>query len=256
MAQPLTVLSWNLKDLGISKNATEIRFISETLRNADIVAIQEVVAGDGGAQAVARLVTELNTLGASWDYKVSDPTYSSSYKTERYAFLWKKHRVKIVGKPWLQKGEYALLIDREPYYATFEYNGKQFTLVNFHAITKSKQPETEVKYFKFLPDIYPKLNLIFVGDFNLPQSHTVFNPLKGKGYKPLLIDQKTSLRQTCLSDGCLASEFDNIFYQTSKIQIHEKGIIHFYSKVDSFDNARLISDHVPVFMKFSIISGQ
>ena len=149
------------KDMGKSKDATEIRFIAETIRHADIVAIQEVVAGDGGAQAVARLVLELNTMGASWDYVVSDPTSSSAYKTERYAFVWKKSKAKLIGKPWLEK-KYGILIDREPYFATFSIGGKSLTVVNFHAITKSKQPETEVKYFKFLPEVdtFEKARLI------------------------------------------------------------------------------------------------
>lgn len=250
--QPLHLISWNIENLGISKDAVEIRFIAQTIRTADIIALQEVVAGDGGAQAVARIVNELNTMGSSWDYIVSDPTFSSSYKTERYAYLWKKHRVKLAGQAWLQKGEYAVLIDREPYFATFEQNGKKFTLVNFHAITKSKQPETEIKYFKFFPDLYPGQNLIFLGDFNLPQSHTVFNPLKSQGYNPLLIGQKTSLKQTCQSNDCLASEYDNIFYHGNKIQIHDKGIIHFYKQTETFEAACGISDHVPVFMKFSV----
>lgn len=237
--------------MGKSKDATEIRFIAETIRHADIVAIQEVVAGDGGAQAVARLVLELNTMGASWDYVVSDPTSSSAYKTERYAFVWKKSKAKLIGKPWLEK-KYGILIDREPYFATFSIGGKSLTVVNFHAITKSKQPETEVKYFKFLPEEYPGLKLVFVGDFNLPQSHSVFNPLKKMGYQPALTNQKTSLRQRCLSDGCLASEYDNIFYKAEHLQLVEKGIIHFYKKVDTFEKARLISDHVPVFIRFNL----
>lgn len=250
-AQPLTLISWNLKDLGKTKDANEIRFIAETIRHANIVAIQEVVAGDGGAQAVARLVSELNTMGTSWDYVVSDPTSSSAYKTERYAFVWKKSKVKLMGKPWLER-KFQQEIDREPCFATFSSGGKSLTLVNFHAITKSKQPETEVKYFKFLPEEYPGLKLVFVGDFNLPQSHTVFNPLKKMGYQPALTNQKTSLRQRGMSHGCLASEYDNIFYKPEHLQLVEKGIIHFYEKVDTFEKARLISDHVPVFIRFNL----
>jgi hypothetical protein len=68
---------------------------------------------------------------------------------------------------------------------------KQFTVVNFHAITK---PETEIKYFKFFPE-YPTLNLIFAGDFNCPQSHTVFIPLRKMGYQSILVGQKTSLKK-------------------------------------------------------------
>jgi hypothetical protein len=33
----------------------------------------KVVAGYGGAQAVARLTNELNRQGSSWDYVISDP---------------------------------------------------------------------------------------------------------------------------------------------------------------------------------------
>ena len=75
--------------------------------------------------------------------------------------------MKLSGKAWLET-KYNIVIDREPYFATFKFEGKSFTVVNFHAITKSKQPETEIKYFKFLPAEYPDKNLIFCGDFNCP----------------------------------------------------------------------------------------
>jgi hypothetical protein len=151
----------------------------------------------------------MNRKGAKWNYVVSDPTSGSAYKAERYAFLWKPSRVKLIGQPWLEK-KYQQQIDREPYYATFEYKGNQFTLVNFHAITKNRQPETEIKYFKLLPVEYPDLNLLFVSDFNCPQTHTVFNPLKKMGWESAFENQKTSLKKDCAATDCLASEFDNI----------------------------------------------
>lgn len=82
------LVSWNLENLGSSKSESEITFIVSTLKDYDIVAIQEVVAGDGGAQAVAKLADELNRTRAKWDYVVSNPTSGSSYKTERYAYFW------------------------------------------------------------------------------------------------------------------------------------------------------------------------
>ena len=78
-------------------------YIAETAKNYDIIAIQEVVAGYGGAQAVARLADELNRKGTKWDYTISDPTSSSAYKTERYAFIWKTSKVKKIGKAWLEQ---------------------------------------------------------------------------------------------------------------------------------------------------------
>jgi len=249
----IKICSWNLMDFGKSKSDTEIEFIANTIKDYDIVLIQEVVAKDpGGAQAVGRLGEALNRKGAKWEYRISDPTSGeNSYKKERYAFLWKSSKVRLVGKPWLEI-KYEAEINREPFFATFKVLGKEFTLANFHAITKNMQPETEVKYFKNLPQEYPTLNLLFCGDFNLPQSHTVFNPLKKMGYKPALINQKTSLKQTCINDDCLASEFDNIFYNSAKITVVSAGIIPFYKSFDDLKEARKISDHVPIFFRFSL----
>ena len=245
------LLSWNIENLGKSKSDSTITYIAETAKNYDIIAIQEVVAGYGGAQAVARLADELNRKGTKWDYTISDPTSSSAYKTERYSFIWKTSKVKKIGKAWLEQ-KYHLEIDREPYFCTFLYEGKQFTVVNFHAITKKRQPETEIKYFKFLPDEYPDLNLIFAGDFNCPESHTVFNPLKKMGYQSILVGQKTSLKKECREDLCLASEFDNMFFNAAKIKHVNSGVIHFYQNFNSFLEARLISDHIPIWFEFSL----
>jgi deoxyribonuclease-1-like protein len=246
----VTICSWNIRDFGRSNGDDAIEFIATTLADFDIVLIQEVVAGKGGAEAVARLHRALNTKGAKWDYVVSDPTYGDSYKKERYAFLWKTSRVKKIGRAWLEQN-YKIEIDREPYFATFGHNGKQFTLVNYHAITKSKQPETEVKYFKLLPKAYPDLNLIFCGDFNLPQTHTVFNPLKAMGYVPVFTHQKTTLKQECIHDNCLASAFDNIFYQPVRVHLDSANVIHFYRSFPSLKEANKVSDHLPIWFRFT-----
>jgi endonuclease/exonuclease/phosphatase family metal-dependent hydrolase len=245
------LVSWNIENLGSSKSDEEIAFIVSTIKAYDVVAIQEVVAGKGGVQTVAKIANELNRTGFKWDYTISAPTSSSAYKTERYAFLWKTSKLKKIGKAWLEK-KYHLEIDREPYYCTFEYKGKQFTIANFHAITKSKQPETEIKYFKFLPEQYPNLNLLFVGDFNCPQSHTVFNPLRKLGYLPIFVNQKTSLKRECNASDCLASEFDNIWYNTSRIKCENASIIHFYKGFSSLAEARKISDHLPVTIEINL----
>jgi deoxyribonuclease-1-like protein len=123
-------------------------------------------------------------------------------------------------------------------------------LVNFHAITKKMQPETEIKYFKFLPAEHPDLNLIFSGDFNCPQSHTVFNPLKKMGYKPIFTGQKTSLKMECKYDECLASEFDNIFYNTSRVRFNDSGVINFHLSFPTLKMARSVSDHIPIWFQF------
>jgi hypothetical protein len=44
-------LSWNIENLGKSKSDQQIAFIATTIQDFDLIAIQEVVAGYGGAQA-------------------------------------------------------------------------------------------------------------------------------------------------------------------------------------------------------------
>lgn len=248
----ITICSWNLKDFGKSKSDSAINFIANAVKDFDILMIQEVVAGYGGVQAVARLADVLNRKGEKWDYVISEPTSGeNSYKRERYAYLWKSGHVKRMSKPWLEQ-TYHLQIDREPFYCSFSFNGKIFTLANFHAITKSKQPETEIKYFRFLPNEYPDLNLLFCGDFNLPQSHTVFNPLRQMGYTPALANQKTSLKLKCANQKCLASAFDNIFFKPEKVSFLKADAIHFYRSFVDIGEARLISDHLPVYFEFTL----
>ena len=247
----LKIISWNLENLGKSKSDSTLIYIANTLKNYDIVAIQEVVAGEGGAQTVAKLADELNRKNSKWDYIVSDPTSGSTYKTERYAFLWKSSKVKKIGNAWLEK-KYHQEIDREPFFCTFSYNEKELTLVNFHAITKSKQPETEIKYFKFFPAEYPLLNLFFTGDFNCPQSHTVFNPLKKMGYTCVFKNQKTSLKKECISNNCLASEYDNIWYNPNKITIKSSNVIHFYTDFKTLKLAKEITDHIPIWAEINL----
>ena len=80
--------------MGKSKDDQEIEVMAQSLKDADLVAIQEVVAGYGGSQAVARLAEALNRKGDRWDYRISDPTSSTPQTREKYAFLWKTRRVK------------------------------------------------------------------------------------------------------------------------------------------------------------------
>jgi len=245
------ICTWNIENIGSSKSEEDLAYIANTLKEFDIVAIQEVIPNDGGAQTIAAITGILNRKGAKWDYTVSNPTTGSKYKSERYAYLWKTGKVTKMGDAWLEQ-KYQQEIDREPYFCTFQYKNKTFTLSNFHAITKKQQPETEIKYFKFLPENYATLNLIFLGDFNCPQSHSVFGPLKRMGYNSVFENQKTSLKKQCKNSDCLASEYDNIFFNQGKIVVLSNGIVHFYNDFKNIHEAREISDHIPIWAMIDI----
>ena len=87
-AQTITICSWNIQNLGQSKNDEEIAFIANTVKSFDVVVIQEVVAGLSGPPAVMRLNDQLNRLGSKWEYSISHGTSGSKGSKERYAFLW------------------------------------------------------------------------------------------------------------------------------------------------------------------------
>ncbi len=135
-AHDVIFVSWNLRDFGRTRDDMEIRAICEVLRHADIVAIQEVVGIDsGGAQAVGRLVDELDRSGADWDYTISNPTHSPSHCiSERYAFLWKSNKATLMGKAKLL-AEVDVAVHREPYVARFRINNSIITMINYHSRT-------------------------------------------------------------------------------------------------------------------------
>lgn len=242
------IMTWNLLNIGKSKTDEQIEYIAKVIKQTDIIAIQEVVTNPSGAQTIAKLHEELNrSSGAKWDYAVSDPTISSPYRSERYAYIWKTSKVKLKGKPFLEP-TYQQEIEREPYMATFIYKGKEITISSIHTLPTKHQPETEIKYLKFFPEVYPEHNLIFLGDFNLTEKHTVFNPLKKLGYVPSFTDQKSSLRQKCIKGDCLASEYDNIFYHSEKNELVKATPVLFFEDFEDITIARKVSDHIPLMI--------
>ena len=244
------LVTWNLCNFGKSKSVEEIAYIANILKDADIVAIQEVSASNFGAQAVAKLADELNRKGAKWDYVLSDPTTGEG--VERYAFLWKTATVKLHGKAWLEKS-LDVQIEREPFMARFTIGDKQVLISTLHAVPKNKHPENECRYLYKIDSIYHNEHLMLMGDFNLSQKNTAFDMLKKRKVEPVLINQKTSIKMKRKDNELLANEYDNIFIDSKYIHQNEAGIINFAEKFLDLKEARKISDHLPVYLIFNIL---
>lgn len=246
----ISLISWNIKDFGKTKNSKELNEIAEIVRDTDILVIQEVVAGYGGAQAVAKLTDILNRKGSKWDYVISDPTNSPKYVSERYAFIWKTHRIKIKNRGWLIS-ELDSLIDREPFLLHFYIDGKQFTVIDYHSRPYNKDPESEIRALSTYVIDSLKTPLIIAGDFNVDERMPVFNTLKGVGYRATITNQKTTLKRICKRNGYLNYPIDNIFY-SKDIQKIEGDVIDFVRFCDQLEKARKLSDHLPVFLRFKL----
>ena len=250
-AQEFSVLTWNIANLGKSKSDAELTKIAEIISQADIVAIQEVVSSYHGAQAVSKILAKLNKKNNIWDYSLSNVTQSTGNRAERYVFFWKKNKCKIKRKFELES-IYANPIEREPYIGSFTIGSKEVKIFNFHALPKKHNPEQEIKFFKNYKNLYGAY-CIYVGDFNVHPNNSVFNPIKFQGYEHVLPNQKTTLKQECKEDNCLANAYDYIWYPTQTIKLINAYPILFYQDFETLKQARHLSDHIPLVAKFSFI---
>jgi endonuclease/exonuclease/phosphatase family metal-dependent hydrolase len=247
---PIKIISWNIKDFGKSKSNEELEKIADIVKDADIIALQEVVSGYGGAQAVAKLSDILNRKGAKWDYIVSDPTISSKYMTERYAFIWKTKNIKIKNRGKLIS-ELQDVIEREPLMTNFYIKNKKFSIINFHSIPHSKNPRPEIEALINYVIAQDNSNIIIAGDFNLDEEDMVFANLKLGGYQPSLHYQKTTLKNKCKNGVYLNYNIDNIYY-SKRVSKIKSGVIDFVLVCDQIENARKLSDHLPVYFEFKL----
>lgn len=246
--------SWNVQNMGKSKTGDKIETMSALLKDFDIIAIQEIVTSKEGEAAVLRLQKSLLKSNKNWKYVVSLPTssYENKQQSERYAYLWRSDKVQLQ-KAFLDT-YHQMEIEREPFMAFFKIENKIVTIANLHALPKGKQPEKDLKYFKNFPGKYNTENIIFLGDFNTPQTNTVFNPIKKFGWKNALTNEKTTMKQKCVGNECLASEYDNIFYNENHIKFVKSGVIHFYKSMNNdVALARKLSDHLPIFLYFKVL---
>ncbi len=246
----ITLISWNIRDLGKTKDNKELEQIATIVKDADIVAIQEIVAGFGGAQAVAKLSDILNRKGATWDYVISNPTHSPPYMTERYAYIWKTKDIKIKTRGRLLK-EVDSEIDREPFLIDFYMGKRKFTMLNFHSRSYSKNPKPEIEALtKFIADSL-KTPLILAGDFNTNENDAIFSLFKKSGYSVATTNKKTTLKLSCVSGSYLNYVIDNIFYSKNITKV-KGGVIDFVKACDELTKARKLSDHLPVYLEFKL----
>ncbi|WP_419213648.1 endonuclease/exonuclease/phosphatase family protein [Maribacter sp. X9] len=246
----ITIISWNIQDFGKTKSYDELEEIAELLRDADIVAIQEVVSGFGGAQAVAKLTDVLNRKGAQWDYAISNPTRIPKYVTERYAIVWKTKHIKIKNRGKLIK-ELETTIDREPFLLDFYIADKKMTLINFHSRPHDKNPEAEITALtEYIIHNFTG-PVILAGDFNVDEANPAFDNFKKNGYSPAVANQKTTLKRDCDGFDYRNHAIDNIF-NSKTIAKTKSGVIDFVRECDNLERARKLSDHLPVYLKVEI----
>lgn len=244
----LILVSFNGHDFGDTKSNEELSFIANLMKYADIIQLQEIVAKKGGSNAVARFDSELDRTDASWDYHVSEPTTGSTQ--ERFASLWKQSSVNFHKPNSGLIERFNGFMVRPPYMSDFSKGEKKFTIYSFHLAPTAKNPKKEASAISTYQSFFQQQNMFFVGDFNLGNKN--LNPYfeKELGFTHQ-ISGKTSLRTKLDKKGkYLKSEYDNI-YTRGNIKVCKAGIVDFVPKFKDLESARMISDHLPVFVVFS-----
>src|SRR5690606_41077936 len=92
----------------------------------------------------------------------------------------------------------------------------------------------------------------FAGNFYNPLVDFFFKPPKKMGFLSNKEGKKASLRPGCIKGHRPAFEIRNFFLQPARFTLHTKGIIPFYQAFEDLKDARLISDHVPIFIRVSL----
>ena len=69
------------------------------------------------------------------------------------------------------------------------------------------------------------------------------------GFKPSIKNTATTLKRKCKNGNYLNHTIDNIYYNTHKMKAVNSGVIDFVSDCNNLLKARLISDHLPVFLE-------
>src|SRR5690606_39585748 len=77
----------------------------------------------------------------------------------------------------------------------------------------------------------------------------IFDTLKKADFAPAISNQRTTLKRKCNGIEYLNYPIDNIFH-SKNIQKIEGKVIDFVRSCDQLEQARKLSDHLPVFLKF------
>lgn len=245
----IRIISWNI--LGIGDETSEHLAISRIVKNADIVAFQEVAVGDG-PKRLEEFMELLNCGEKNWGLSLSDSTQSSNYRTkERYSFLWNKSRIDTVAQGRLIK-DLDSAIQREPYVQKFKFSDKEFDLINIHVCHEQDDcPDNEIIALSNFILESLKGPQIILGDFNKADSSKVFSNLKTK-YSPALINLKTTLKNdSCKAGSYLSNAYDNFFFSNEIICI-TAGVEDYIKTCENFESNDFPSDHLPIYMTFRI----
>ena len=90
--------------------------------------------------------------------------------------------------------------------------------------------------------------------FNLDEKHKVWDNLYEKGYVSAVTDKPTTLKKKCNRKGEYFNyPIDNIYFHSERFENLEAGRVDFVLECQYLEKARGVSDHLPVYVKVSVV---
>ena len=251
----LKLAAWNIRIMSNnSRTDAELTQIARTLADYDFIAIVEL----RDETVLKRTQRILSRMGMAYDYQFS-PAVGRGVK-ERYAFLYRSNRVRVIkqGELYPDAADGRDDFMRDPYWATFRAGDFDFSIIAVHVIWGDRVGPRKAEVGA-LADVYRYVqtangvedDVLLVGDFNR-------NPTDTGAYGPIMaipsmtrlfqFPQKSHIRDSSL--------YDNIFFQKNYVTEYtgRHGIDRF-DETDFGNDDRAanlaVSDHRPVWAVFS-----
>ena len=210
-AAPLTIATWNLRNLGSSSDVLDR---AEIIQQFDIVALQEILSIEG----LNNLLACVESITCDdWDV-VTSPKVGEGGAAEFYAFMFRTDSVSYIEE---SSGVYQESspddFAREPFFASFRAGKFDFTLITVH-ITWGDLASLRTAECQRLQSVWDYVqnmdleedDLILLGDFNRDKpTHSAFDQLLQMGITSILTE--TGTRTTFGRTAAGGSWYDHIW---------------------------------------------
>jgi endonuclease/exonuclease/phosphatase family metal-dependent hydrolase len=252
----IKIASFNLQIFGVTKAGKPevMDVLSKTIRNFDIVAVQEI--RDASQTALPALKNAVNSIdGPQYDYIVGERLGRTTSK-EQYAYLYNTQKIELIGTPYTYPEPAGNdMFHREPYVSEFKAKNGNF---DFVLITIHTDPDTATQEINDLPKVVDDAkgryqgegDFIIAGDLNADCSsfdEDSSSLLRSSDYLWVI---NNSIDTTTKATNCT---YDRIILtsQATTDFTGNSGVFRFDEAYNlSYNMAVSVSDHYPVYAEF------
>lgn len=254
-SKTIIIASFNIQLFGTTKtsNFEVMGILAETIAQFDLVAIQGI--RDKTGTAIKILEVKASDFGTDYDFIIS-PRLGRTTSKEQYAFFYKTSAIEV-------KGSYTFSDDndkfqRDPFIAYFKSKDGSFdfVVINIHT-----DPDKATEEINALPGVisdaknhYSEPDVILLGDLNADGNYYDENnynlPLRSSKYIWLI----TNNMDTTVADS--SNTYDRIIITSATAEnfMNIAGVFRFDQQFEMNCEPKEVSNHYPVFAKFSIVN--